>query len=151
MHPLNVMLYNPGVNEIVSEMSPIIRLDSVISGVPHHHKSCFSRPRIVYRAVTCCTRYISSNLVVASTTVNIGCLPWYVYRSMIKSTCQMSLYLYFSHCPPDQIDFIFLVCLIAANVLQSWITCAIIFMIKSTSLSWAHLQIASLPWWPEVS
>ena len=34
---------------------------------------------------------------------------------------------------------------------QSWIICAIVLTVKSTPCSLAHLYVAYLPWWPEVS
>ena len=57
-------LLGPGVDEVVSEMSPIVELS--FSGVPSHHKTCFSRPSIVFGEVVCGMGYFSSHPVVAS-------------------------------------------------------------------------------------
>lgn len=45
-YPFSAVLFGPGVDEVVSEMSPIVELS--FSGVPSHHKTCFSRLRIVF-------------------------------------------------------------------------------------------------------
>lgn len=49
IYPLNDMLFDTDVYEIISEMSPIVWLNSF--KVPHCHKTCFSRPRKVSQAV----------------------------------------------------------------------------------------------------
>jgi len=36
-------------------------------------------------------------------------------------------------------------------VYRSWITCAIVSIVKFTPRFLAHFYVASLPWWPEVS
>lgn len=61
------------------------------------------------------------------------------------------LYLYFSHCPPYQRCIIHLDSFIEVHISYSWKFCAIVFMIKSTPWSRAHLYIGSPPWWPEAS
>jgi len=46
IHPLDAVLFGPGVHEVVSEMSY-----SAPSGVPCLHRTCFSRLRMVLQVV----------------------------------------------------------------------------------------------------
>lgn len=114
IHPLSAMFFGSGVYEVFFP-----RNDSILSGLSNHHKTCFSRPSIVFWEVVCGMGYFSSHPVVASTTVSTWYLQQQVCGSVVNSTCQSSPYLYFCHCPSYQRDFIHLAYLIAVHVSHS--------------------------------
>lgn len=60
--------------------------DSILSGVPCCHRTCFSRPRVGFQAVAWVSSYSSSHPVVTSTTVSWQCLPWQVCGSVASLT-----------------------------------------------------------------
>ena len=82
-----------------------------------------------------------------------GCLHHgeHITLTIANQPCHSSPYLYFCHCSSSQRVFILLACLIVAHVSQSWITCAIASIVKSTPRTPALSYVVSLPWWPEVS
>jgi len=49
--------------------------DSVLPGVPCYRKTCFSRPKLVFRAVARVTGYVYNHPAVSSITVSTLCLP----------------------------------------------------------------------------
>lgn len=99
------------------------------------------------------TRHVSSHLAVASAIVSTRHSLWHVCAGVIQSICQTSPYWYFSHSPPNQKGFNCLSCLIA--------TCFTIMVNLFNSVHgqahasmmhlYAHLYVASVLWWHEVS
>lgn len=88
--------------------------ESILFGVPCHHKTYFLRPKIMFLVVAWGKGYVSSHLVVSSIIVSTCCLSGRAWGSVIWPICQISPYLYFSHPHPYQRGFKRLACLIAA-------------------------------------
>lgn len=125
--------------------------DSVLSGVPSLHKTCLSRPRMVFQVLAWGTGCVCSTPVVASTVISTWLLPSWVWVSVIQTICQAFLYLNFSHRPPHQRGFSHLGCLIAARVWHSWITWSWYMYQQGTQHLWisgaAGLGGAVCPHW----
>lgn len=129
IYPLNVMLFGPG--EVVSEM--VLLYDSILSGVPCHHKAYFSMSRIVFHVVAWGTGYVSSHPVVAfHHCKQMAFAMVSLWECDVIHPARLPQYLYFCHCPPYQRGIIRLACLSAVQVSHSCIICAIASMVKST-------------------
>lgn len=87
IHPLSAMLL--GLVSVRLLWKCILLSVSAFSGVPCHHNTCFSRPRTGFWAAAWSVGYISSHLVVASTTVSTCHLLWQVCGSVLSSSCHV--------------------------------------------------------------
>lgn len=63
IHPINVMFLGSRVYEVVKEMSLTVL---IFSEVLHQHRTCFSRPRMMFWGVAWVIEYLSNQLVVAA-------------------------------------------------------------------------------------
>lgn len=124
--------------------------DSTVSEVLCDSKTLFPSLNTVFHAVPQGTGSFQPSCGCFYHCKHMG-LATQVWGSVIQSTCQASLYFYFSHNPSFHRGLTHLAWLITERAPHSFVTCATGFIIKSTPQSRAHLYVASLSWCSKVS
>lgn len=131
------MTENYGLNWIWNDS--VLSVFFFFSGVPCHHKTCFSRPWICFHPSRGCFHHCKH-----MTLAIVGLCVWY-------NPPARPLYVYISATVRDTKEALSVWLAWLQHVSHSWITCTVRSIVKSTTQFLAHLMVASFPWWPEVS